>query len=172
MQCTAKSKRTGKRCNGKAVKGKDKCRMHGGTIPVKHGLYSKYSQSRLVDLAEDFAKDPRVLDLRQHLGLITALIADFLARLEPGSCSQCGTIRLDVETSQHLATLLDKATRTIERYHKILYDQKYLITVEGYQALLNQIVRIIGQYVTDEKDRHRLADEFDRLSLPGPRATA
>lgn len=31
LRCNAKSKRSGVRCNSPAVRGKTKCRMHGGT---------------------------------------------------------------------------------------------------------------------------------------------
>lgn len=50
-QCTARSKRTGEPCNNPAIRGKDKCRMHGGKTPVKHGLTSKYPSENIMVLA-------------------------------------------------------------------------------------------------------------------------
>ena len=40
-QCTAKSKQSGQQCRRNAVPGKDKCHIHGGKTPSKHGGYSK-----------------------------------------------------------------------------------------------------------------------------------
>jgi hypothetical protein len=51
-RCTARSKRSGKRCQGPAVRGKQVCRMHGGSqgsgAPLgqrngnyRHGTYTK-----------------------------------------------------------------------------------------------------------------------------------
>lgn len=70
MQCTARSKRTGERCKAQAMKGKDKCRMHGGSTPVKHGLYSKYTKGILADRIEELKNDPALTDLREHIALM------------------------------------------------------------------------------------------------------
>lgn len=46
LRCNAKSKRSGVRCNSPAVKGKTKCRMHGGTSKGP----SEAGKQRLSDL--------------------------------------------------------------------------------------------------------------------------
>lgn len=43
MQCTAKAKHTKEQCKAWAIRGKDKCKVHGGLTPCKHGRYSKYN---------------------------------------------------------------------------------------------------------------------------------
>ena len=58
LRCNAKSKRSGVRCNSPAVKGKTKCRMHGGTSrgPSEAG---KQRLSELHMIHGNFTRDER-----------------------------------------------------------------------------------------------------------------
>ena len=58
MQCTAKSKRSGEQCRNHAVKGKTKCRIHGGANDgppkgnknaLKHGAYEAISPETMTE---------------------------------------------------------------------------------------------------------------------------
>ena len=58
MQCTAKSKRSGEQCRNHAVKGKTKCRIHGGANDgppkgnknaLKHGAYEAISLESMTE---------------------------------------------------------------------------------------------------------------------------
>jgi hypothetical protein len=66
LRCNAKSKRSGVRCNSPAVKGKIKCRMHGGTskgpseagkqrlsdLKMVHGNYTREDRRNTARYAE------------------------------------------------------------------------------------------------------------------------
>ncbi|MFR1534295.1 MAG: HGGxSTG domain-containing protein, partial [Bilophila wadsworthia] len=58
VQCTAKSKRSGEQCRNHAVKGKTKCRIHGGANDgppkgnknaLKHGAYEAISPETMTE---------------------------------------------------------------------------------------------------------------------------
>lgn len=153
-QCTAKSKRTGERCQAPAMTGKDKCYHHGGATPVKHGLFSKYSRHRLADVIQQLATDPDLLDLRQQIALKQALILDKLDQLQN---------RLSPEDAEILAGLSEKVSKDIERLNKIEHGEKYVLQVEEVQAVINQITVIIRQEVKDQATVERLAKRLQEV---------
>lgn len=91
MKCTAKSKRTGKRCGANAVTGRDVCYHHGGKTPqgislpqTKSGRYSKHLPTRLLSTYEAANGDPDILALRDEVALIDARLAELLTRIDTG----------------------------------------------------------------------------------------
>ena len=57
-QCTAKSKQSGQRCRRNAVPGKDKCYIHGGRTPSKHGAYSKKTKPVIeTNIPDEYSND-------------------------------------------------------------------------------------------------------------------
>ena len=155
MQCTAKSKQTGERCKAPAVRGKDKCRMHGGATPVKTGLYSKYAKTFLADRIEELKDDPALTDLREHIAFMTALLMD---RLEANS-------QLTEETAQGLITIAEKLTKAIERWHKLTYGEKFVLQVEQVQVLVEQIVHIIREEIDDPTAVERVAKRLQEVKM-------
>lgn len=75
-QCTATAKRTGKQCRAAAIKGRDKCRVHGGMTPIKHGLFSKYPEA----VAGEHLKAAQETELRETLKQTAGLLAAVLSR--------------------------------------------------------------------------------------------
>ena len=109
MQCTATAKRTGKPCKAPAIKGKDKCRVHGGMTPVKHGLFSKYPET----VAGEHIRAAREMELKDILKDSAALLAAVLsAWTEKG-------IPFDVLYYRATCALSGRLTAAIESYEKI-----------------------------------------------------
>jgi hypothetical protein len=95
MQCTAKSKRTGEQCNGRAVVGGTKCRMHGGTSlagiasPLfKHGRYSKHLPERLAGRYSEALADVKLLELGDEVALIGTRLGELVERIDTGESAQ------------------------------------------------------------------------------------
>ncbi len=72
-------------CNGFAMRGKTKCRSHGGATPsgpaagrYKHGRYSKFLPSRLVTKFKDAMDDPELTQYRHSIALLTARLYELL----------------------------------------------------------------------------------------------
>ena len=91
MKCKAKAKRTGKRCNRWAMKGKEVCYVHGGPTPggiasphFKHGKYSKELPDRLIADYQKSINDPEILALTSEISLTDTRIMDLLTRVDTG----------------------------------------------------------------------------------------
>ena len=88
MQCSAKSKRTGERCKGLAVRGRQTCRMHGGTATrgmaapqTIHGRYSKALPTGMLDTFHGAVRDPDLLVLRRDIALVDTHLAGLVESL-------------------------------------------------------------------------------------------
>ena len=95
VQCTAKSKRTGKRCKAKAMRGKRVCYHHGGRTPSgfafphhKTGRHSKDLPARLLARYETAISDPDLLELRDEIAVTDARLSDVLTRVDRGESGQ------------------------------------------------------------------------------------
>lgn len=62
--------------------GQGRCKLHGGSNPIKHGRYSKVTRPRIAELLRQFEDDPDPLDLLPEVQLLRALIIDFIERYD------------------------------------------------------------------------------------------
>lgn len=91
MRCKAKAKSTGEQCRKHAVPGMEVCRYHGGLTPrgvasphYKHGRYSKYVPTRLMERYVESVNDPELLNLSAEIALVDSRVADVLGRVDSG----------------------------------------------------------------------------------------
>lgn len=159
-RCTAKSKRTGEQCKNYAMKGSDKCHIHGGKTPVKHGLYSKYTGQKLRDQVKAFAEDPELLDMRPQIAILVALTQQLLDKVEQQG--HFGPFDADA-----LATVAEKTTRAIERYIKVTEGTKHTIKIEHVSVIIEQIIQVANDTISDPKDKRRFAEGVAKLTVPG-----
>lgn len=170
-RCTARAKRSGKRCQNPSIRGKDKCRHHGGLTPIRHGLCSKYPVPRLADKIKQAKKDNRHLDIEEKIATTCALIDHLGEQISAGPVEVIGergkTVQCDlVQFTPRLVSLLDTLTKQIERYHRIKYGQKHTITYERLDFVLNQIIQIVGELVPNKEIRSEIARRFRTLKIP------
>lgn len=93
-QCSADSKRTGRRCGAWAVSGRDTCYHHGGTSPIgagspnyRDGSRSKYRaifSGGALDHYEASREDPRYIELREEIALLDTLVIEELMAAKVG----------------------------------------------------------------------------------------
>ena len=114
-QCAAKSKRSGKRCKRYATRGKDKCRIHGGATPIKHGLRSKYQPAILMERIEEMLNSEKITDLKNMLAVQHFLLAMALEKLQEAE-SNPEAISGMLSNVQSIAETISK---NIERHHKM-----------------------------------------------------
>lgn len=62
--------------------GTGKCKLHGGSAPIKHGRYSVIKREELRELIEEFEADPDPLNIFPELATLRALVADYINRYE------------------------------------------------------------------------------------------
>jgi hypothetical protein len=90
--CNATAKRTGKQCGAQAIRGREKCRVHGGTTPrglfsphTKTGMRSKALPERMTERYQAALKDEqRLFNLLDGAALMEARINDLLTRVDTG----------------------------------------------------------------------------------------
>lgn len=89
-RCGAKT-RSGKPCRQFVVRGRERCRMHGGRQKrglahhaTTHGRFSKHLPTRMLANYEAALTDPELVALREELAVITAREADLLGRVDSG----------------------------------------------------------------------------------------
>jgi hypothetical protein len=88
--CTA-HKRDGSLCTNVVVRGKTKCRMHGGkslsglaSPNYRTGRYSKHLPAQLAQRAEEARTNPRLLSLEDDIALLEARLAQLLEQVDTG----------------------------------------------------------------------------------------
>jgi len=94
-KCGAHSRRTGEPCKNFPIKGRTRCKFHGGKSPVgiatksfKHGKLSKYLPDRLVHNFQEACNDPNLLELRSELGLVDSRVLELVQGLDKQGNSQ------------------------------------------------------------------------------------
>ena len=90
MKCGAKC-RNGHPCRKWPIKGRNRCRLHGGKTLVgsanglyKHGRHSKYLPARLAERYETAKDDPELLSLKDEIGVVDARLMELLTRVDTG----------------------------------------------------------------------------------------
>lgn len=151
MQCTAKSKRSGVQCKNDAMRGKDKCRMHGGKTPIKHGIYSKYAPAMVANKINEARNDVRLTDIREDLALQRALVNNLLERYKDTNAP------MGVNDMAPLMTLSDQIGKNIERLNKIENGETYTVKIETVQKTIQQVVEVLKFYVQDTNTREKIA---------------
>ncbi len=152
MKCKAKSKRSGKRCRAYAIKGKDRCRMHGGTTPIKHGLFSKYPDAIVGGHMEAAKLVSQVQSLSETIPVLVAILSLWVERgivFSPkhylATCTLMGRLTTAVETYEKL-TNPELRTRRMEHTGKDGGPIKLQnMTDDELEAELEQLREIEGE---------------------------
>jgi hypothetical protein len=168
-RCTAKSKRSQQQCRGPAVKGTDKCRMHGGTTPIQTGLHSKYARGRLATRIDELRSDPRLLDIDTDIAALRALQEEVLERLDrffeiadapaPGDGQGPQKIPpLPLDAVDALRQLHGEVGRLIERRKKLQTGEGRTVPLDFVLALLDKFTELVNRFVTDDATKRALVD--------------
>ncbi len=157
-QCTAKSKRTGERCQRPAIEGKSVCYHHGGKStgrPTTHARYSKSLPPKLTERYEYFKTDPDILNLKSDLALARTMMESFMSTI-----GEAQTV--SAETGGEMRAWLDQVSKVAERCHKILHGETYTLTVENAQALVARWCDIVNTHIDAGLTGQTLKDAIGR----------
>lgn len=164
-QCTAKSKGSGQRCRKRAMVGTTVCRNHGGVAALKNrgagspnykdGKYSKYLPHDLAATYQRSRHDPRLLELREDISLVDALIGDALQRMEGGGGMEqwtelhavVGALRVAAEDKDH-----DRIRQGLDRLGRL--------TSSGVAA-----ANAMGEVLVMVQQRRKLVEAETRISV-------
>jgi hypothetical protein len=126
-QCTARSRRTGQRCEAWRVKGSAVCYHHGGVTPrgveagaFRHGRYSKSLPDQLTSTYREVLADQQRHDLRDELALSRAKADDILRRMERGESDSLWLLLRDKAREMRRASARGEEGRATRLQEEIL----------------------------------------------------
>jgi hypothetical protein len=117
--------------------GEGRCKFHAGRVPIKHGLDSIYSRTKLGPLIERVRADRGDADphdLRSEVELVRAGLLHLIESARGG-----------LIPAALLADLAEKASRIAERDHRIKTSKA--ITLETLVHVVQQAYIIVGQEI-------------------------
>lgn len=168
-QCTGTSKRTGGRCEGWALKGKDVCYHHGGASPsgagsatFKHGRYSTLLPKGLKDRYEETLNDDHYAELRDEVALVDSRIGDVLSRMDLGESGE-GWLRLMKLWRQFEEVSEAKDTTTAGRILRMI-GSVIEGGVEEYAAWASVSKLVNQRRQLAESERKRMVEEHQMIS--------
>ena len=150
---------------------KGRCKLHGGSTPIKHGRYSKVSDVRLASLIAELEADPVPLDVLQELVVARALIADFLERYVE---LRDALLRWNAAQDEHerparlpnvtdVRPLLETVSRMVYRIERSQSD-KYIPRAQLLR-LMQAMGRAVDSIVTEEVARV-IHEDWMGIELP------
>ena len=166
MQLCNFVKRNRKKCKAPAMRESDKCKHHGGALARStrtHGLYAKYQPKRIQDLVEEQLANDKLLDLRQQIALISALLADSMDQTRKRQEKE-KRAHFTTEEKQEIAVLSEKMSAAIERYAKVGVVLKYLVHLDTVQKLLEGWSALTRRYIPNESDREEFGKELSNVT--------
>jgi len=166
-------RRDGTRCKALAIKGTQYCYFHGGPMIRKntlHGLYRKHQPPRIQELVEEHLKSPQLMNMRQHVALLSVLLAEtwsnVTARIERSkAAAQTEEERkraeemTDPEISA-IAVLAEKMTSAIEKTARIGMALKMMISLETMNEVMDVFIAQASKYIKSPTQRRKFLDDI------------
>lgn len=150
-------------------KGEGACKYHGGATPrgpasphFKHGRYSRYMKDSLAGIMEQLRKEVDLESIDEEILAATALFAWHM--------------RLSGEDwLKHAKDLLIAIVSFKEKRHRMLYGEKFAISVTEVQTFVVKVVNVIDREIADAELKARLYrgigvpdDLLDRAGIGAP----
>lgn len=149
------------------------CRLHHGKMQQSvrtHGLYSKHQPKHIADQIERALEDPRLLDMRQQVAMISVLLAEAWSTIHKRMDEDLERASTDLEKElasrllnnevAMIVTLSDKVSTMIERTARVGVAMKLMVSLDTLNQILEMFVDIASGYVTDEKKRRKFIAEL------------
>ena len=162
--CGATKRQGGGPCTQKAGWGTDhvgegKCKLHGGSKPIKHGRYSTVLRSSVRDLAETFESDPDPLNLLPELAQTRAIYQDYLDRCE----LPLDDVRKATFDAGAAAALLAEVSKTAKRIEDMR--SRNGISRRDFYRIMTEMGRIVDLVVKDEDLLSKIHDLWGAIKL-------
>jgi hypothetical protein len=87
--------------------GKGRCKFHGGSTPIKHGLFSAVKRESLKEAIDRYKNDPDLVDLRYEVALLRALVEDKIDATADNEADHAA-----------IAQLIDRVGTMVDRIHR------------------------------------------------------
>lgn len=136
------------------------CKLHGGATP--YGISSAILHSELADQVEEYANNPKLLDLKVIVAKMQA-VADFFMVGDEG--------REIPPQYEKAMQALSQATAAIKTMNDILYSRRMAVSVDEMHTILSDIATIIREELAgypdvQERIARRLTERISRVAPP------
>ena len=176
-RCGAKTRNGGAPCKSWGMSN-GRCRLHGGKTPKgiasanwKHGRYSKYMPTGLLDRYEEGIADPELLALDDEIALVRSRLSTLLEKIDlaPDSGSTWTILRRELdqfESAQRYASSLPEGDERNEKMREVsqLFDQLKSTIKRGAAewAAWREIIALTDQVkkLTESEQKRRVAGEY------------
>lgn len=132
--------------------GQGRCKLHGGSIPVRHGRYSKRLRSTLGDRIQELAADPDLLDLSEELATSRALLERALEKLEEEE--------LDVEAATRIVAEVTRIAKRIEDIRA-----QNALSIKELQRIMAEMGRSVALRVEDPSTLEAIREDWSSIRL-------
>jgi hypothetical protein len=142
-KCEAKTKSTGKPCQRAPVKGRERCKLHGGATlqgadspRYKHGMYSKYAGSQLKEVLaqlEDVSSE-ELIQPDAEIKLMQALLM---------KCKSLQNGLDDLNDLDTISKIIERLIHAKQRSQKIMLEQERLIPATDIRLFLNWMEELL-----------------------------
>lgn len=126
--------------------GVGRCKLHGGSNPIKHGAYSKIPRPALKAEIEKAAKDANPLDMLPTLAKAKGILAHAVSEYETNDKSPIALADLT-----RAADTISKITFRIEQ-------TRGMIPIDRVRSFMEQVNAKIDELVKDDATRKKLID--------------
>lgn len=174
-KCQGRSRMKDAPCGRKAELGRKFCKFHGGRVGVgpdnpnyRHGKYSKYLPTRMLEKYHESLSDPDLLNLREQIAVVDARLAELFQSLDRGE-------------SGHWLRRLQQTHRALQRAQRLddlAAQKRHFTEMEHLVTEGSTLSHTWDDIVYMQNHRRRLVDtERKRLeaiqgSIPASRAVA
>lgn len=162
--CGAKT-RSGGTCKLSPLKGKKRCKLHGGATPSgpdsTHFIHGRYSKSFRGALAEKFlhaTEEDKPLDLLPELAIQRAVLSQHIETVSQKSNKP------SIDELKSISVLAEDVVRTAATIAKVRNDTA--LTVAEIKFIQLGMMRLIEKYVPDPNRRRNFVEELRGL-VPG-----
>lgn len=121
--------------------GEGRCHLHGGSTPVKHGLYSKLDRYELGDRIQELRENPQLTNLRDQIAVQTAMVERYLKEIADQET-------VDADTLKAVNRAVDLLSRNVHRMRKI--EDGKALNPQEVDVFLTQIVQVVRDEAGEE----------------------
>ena len=144
--CTAKAKVTQEQCKNSVVRGRSKCRLHGGATPrgvasphFKHGRYSQDLPTQISASLEEGRLPLNFLQLTEEISLCDSRLQELTEQL--------GFAEEDEHSGvwQEIMSVADSRRRLVETELKHLKASSSWIAIDQALAIIGRVTYVVKQ---------------------------
>lgn len=158
--------------------GEGRCKLHGGSSPIRHGRYSTVRHTELRELIERMEEDPTPLDATPELALARAILHRWVDRYEEFMEALLAWNRAEYEEAQdeerpprparipdirELTPLVEAVSKAVKRV--IDTQQADALSLKEFIRFVNEVLRLASVYIRDAGDLESFTRDVARINV-------